>query len=311
MEGAPSPAARVRDSLPRGSVSAGHGAAAMWTGTGWPVVWGDVSSLGGSVTAGCGGPGVDRSHQGGTLSAEGATAAGMGETGCPDITTGRVGWSCCGVLLSGGVVMARGQTSCLGRVMAAGTGETVFSERVAAGGTGKMGCPEGTTAGGTGRSCCGEVCPPCRASLGEGGGEVGGGMLSPIGDGGFPATQAEQNGRSLSGGAWGSPVPPDTALGGHPHCPTPGTRRRVHNAQRDRLGLCQAPPPQSHPSSPGSCHPSSAMVGTQGQGPHTGTGTHACPRHSPWRVRGCFHQCWRQDGRGPRSLTSPRQPMSL
>lgn len=360
-EGAPSPAAGAGGWLPRGSVSAGQGAAAVWTGTGWPAAWGDASSLGCSVTGGWGGPGGDRSHQGEMLSAEGAAAAGMGETGCPDgVAAGGTGRSRCGVLLSEGGVTAGGQMGCLEGVTVAGTGETVFSEGVMAGGTGETGCPEGTMAGEMGRSCCGGVRSPCRASPGEGGGEVGGNTLSPIGDGGFPATQAEQNRQSLSAGARGSPIPPKTqpsggaapyppitALGskaapghrgwgqspgaprekaaGHPpepcRCshlgerlrhPMPGARRRVHNAQREPAGAPPGTAATKPPFFPGQLPPRPRCGGTRGQRPHTGTGTHTLPRRSSRRMRGRFRRCSRhgrrQDGRGPRGLTSPLRP---
>lgn len=75
--GAPSVVAGAGGWLPRGSVSAEQGAVA-WTGTGWPLVWGNASSLGGS-----GGPGGERSHGEGTLCAEGTAVAGLGDTGCP------------------------------------------------------------------------------------------------------------------------------------------------------------------------------------------------------------------------------------
>lgn len=67
--GAPSAAAGTGGWLPWGSVSAEQGAAA-WTGTGWPVAWGNASSLGCSVPGGLGGPGGDRLHWGGRLCAE-------------------------------------------------------------------------------------------------------------------------------------------------------------------------------------------------------------------------------------------------
>lgn len=165
--------------------------------------------------------------------------------------------------------------------MAAGMGETIFSEGVMAAGTGGTVFSEGMTSGGLGRSRCRGLRSPCRASPGKGGGAEGGGMLSPIGDGGFPARGAEQNTRSLSWGSlWKthppqtplrghSPVPPNTALrneagegsGTPPQlcCPSPGGHpQRVPGAgctmHRGTAGLHQALPPQSCPSSPGSCH---------------------------------------------------------
>lgn len=54
--------------------------------------------------------------------------------------------------------------------------------------------------------------------------------------------------------------------------------------------------------------------GTRGWRPRTGTGTHALPRRSPRGMRGRFRRRsrhgGRQDGRGPRGLTSPLRPMS-
>lgn len=230
-EGAPSLAAGARGLLPWGNVSAGQGAApAVCTGPVWLSAWGNASSLGCFVTGGWGSPGGDLS-QGGTLSAEGATAAGMGDTGCPEgAEAGGRGCSRCGVLLSGGAVTAGEQMGCLEGVTATGTGEVVFGEGLMAGGTGKMGCPEGTTAGGTAWSSCGGTHPPCRASPGVRGDKVGVGMLSPIGDGGFPATQAEQNGWSRSGQAWGSPVPlKHNARGCSLVPPKHSTREPVHH----------------------------------------------------------------------------------
>lgn len=151
------------------------------------------------MVGGWGGPGVELSHQGGTLSAEGAMAVGVGDAGCPDgATAGGTGRSCCGVLLLGGDVAAGGQTGCLEGVTAAGTGKMFFSEAVTAGGTGETVFSERTVAGGMGWSWRGAVRSPCRTPPGEGGGGVGGGTLSPIRDGGFPATQEEQSKQSLS-----------------------------------------------------------------------------------------------------------------
>lgn len=127
-EGAPLPEVGAMRVLPWGSVSAGHGA--VGTGSGWPAVLGDASSLGCSVVGGWGGAGGVLSHQGGTLSAEGATAAGMGDTGCP------------------------------GGVTAAGTGQSCPGGGVAIG--------EGATAGRTGRSHCGGL-SPCTVSPSGGG----------------------------------------------------------------------------------------------------------------------------------------------
>lgn len=301
-EGTPLPAARAGGSLPWGSVSAGHGAAG--TGTGWLAAWGDASSLGCSIVGGRGGPGVELSHRGGTLSAEGAMAAGVGDTGCPDgVTAGGMGRSCCRVLLSAGDVTAGGQTGCLEGVTAAGTGEMFFSEVVMAGGTGETVFSEGTVAGGTGRSCWGGVRSPCRAPPGEGGG---GATLSPIRDGGFPATQEEQSKQSLSAGAGSSPITPkhsprEQGAGDSPHVPRgrqrdphpsppaapvsggthAGARHWVHNAQRDRPGLCQAPLPQSHPSSPSSCHAGPATGGRGDQHPTQAWGPTCVPTAVP------------------------------
>lgn len=127
-EGAPLPEVGAMRVLPWGSVSTGHGA--VGTGSGWPAVLGDASSLGCSVVGGWGGAGGVFSHQGGTLSAEGATAAGMGDTGCP------------------------------GGVTAAGTGQSCPGGGVAIG--------EGATAGRTGRSHCGGL-SPCTVSPSGGG----------------------------------------------------------------------------------------------------------------------------------------------
>lgn len=78
--------------------------------------------------------------------------------------------------------------------MVAGTGGTVFSE--------------GMTSGGPGRSCWGKLRSPCRALPGAGGGTEGGGTLSPIGDGGFPARGTEQS--TLSWGSLWKTQPPQT-----------------------------------------------------------------------------------------------------
>lgn len=127
-EGAPLPAVGATVVLPWGSVSAGHGA--VGTGGGWPAVLHDASSLGCSVVRGWGCAGGVLSPHGGTLSAEGATAAGMGDTGCP------------------------------GEVMAAGTGQSCPGGGVAIG--------EGVAVGRTGRSRCGGL-SPCTVSPRGGG----------------------------------------------------------------------------------------------------------------------------------------------
>lgn len=257
---APSAAAGAGGWLPWGRVSTEQGAAA-WTGTGWPVVWGNASSLGCSIPGGLGGPGGDWSLWGGTLCAEGTTVAGLGDTGCPgSATAGGPGRSCCGGLLSEGIT-AGGQTGCWEGGTAAGTGETIFSEGGMAAGMGGTVFSEGMTSGGPGRSRCGGLRSPCRATPGKGGGAEGGGMLSPIGDGGFPARGAEQNTRSLSWESLWKTHPPQTQPSGgtalSPQSrgqwdptsallllpqswgtPAAGARRWAHNAQRNS----RAPP---------------------------------------------------------------------
>lgn len=190
--------------LPGGSVSAGQGAAG--SGSSWLVAGGDASALGCPTTGGRGGLGGGCSHQGGTLSAEGAMVGGMGESGCPDgevaVGTGR---SCCGVLLSmeGGTA---GGTGCPGGGTAGGTGGMLVLEGMTAGGMGDGGCPGGVTAGGRGRSCCGGGLSPCRVPPGEGGCTARGSTLSPIGDGVFPATHTAQR-QSIHGGCQSTPIP--------------------------------------------------------------------------------------------------------
>lgn len=244
--------------LPGGSVSAGQGAAG--TGCGWPAAWGDASSLGCSIAGGRGGLGGGCSHQGGTLSAEGATAGGMGETGCPDgAAAAGTGRSHCGVPLSveGGTAGGTGPAGCPGGVTAGGTGGMLVLEGVTAGGTGEAGCPGGVMAVGTGRSRCGGGLSPCRVPPGEGGCTARGSTLSPIGDGVFPATHTERRWSVHRGGVGAAPSPSKNNPGGASsvaarlppasgagHCPL-GAATVPGGPPTPPHARCQAPPAQS------------------------------------------------------------------
>lgn len=337
--GAPSVAAGAGGWLPWGSVSVEPGAAA-WTGTGWPAVWGNASSLGCFIPAGLGGTGGDWSPWGGTLCAEGTRVAGLGDTGCPgSATAGGPGRSRCGGLLSEWGIAAGGQTGCWEGGTAAGTGETIFSEGMMAAGMGGMVFSEGMTSGGPGRSCWGKLRSPCRAPPGTGGGTEGGGMLSPIGDGGFPARgteQVTQLGKPVkdlpkqlsgdtalspqthpSGARWGGRWNPTSALLLLPQswrAPAVGARSWAHNAQRDS----RAPPGTAAtklPFIPWQLPPGPAVGGHGARDPPTGTGTHTLPCHSPRgdedveRFRGTVGCAGGRMGAG-RGLTSPWQPVA-
>lgn len=99
----------------------------------------------------------------------------------------------------------------------------------------------------------------------------------------------------------GAPSPP------HAGCQAPGaqcTEGTGRCSARHRRHKATLLPPTA--AAPARCG------GTRGQRPHAGTGTHTLPRRSSRRMRGRFRRCSRhgrrQDGRGPRGLTSPLRP---